>query len=181
MPSRLASSYHTDQFYGLSTGAIGTWMKINISKVKGSVYRIKGDEEKLLEWKRRAGWMGAGAEGQASCCHHPTHNEQSRRGPSSQSVSSSRAVEVRNFGGTIWCGSYLNVLGSLLTKHLVLLTTPLKTYLAHLLIYWSPARYFKTMLLWCEDVLYVPDPPFLFERGSGNETNCFLSQCIWLQ
>ena len=40
--AKQTSIYQAGQLYGLSTGTIGPWMKINFSKVKSSVYRSKG-------------------------------------------------------------------------------------------------------------------------------------------
>jgi len=63
-------------------------------------------------------------------------------------------------------------------KHLALLITPLQTSLAHLQFTeetskaWLLAESIATASPQCEDILYLPDPPFLFGGGSGNKTTC---------
>ena len=78
-----------------------------------------------------------------------------------------------------WCANYLTCTRLPYHKPLSFTHRTFEDLLSTPPVFWSPAINFKllaesiaTASQWCEDVPYLPDPPFLFGGGSGDETSC---------
>ena len=108
----------------------------------GHIPMWPGNEATLKHWKY-AYTNQRSAQQSVVSSPDPTSTLQEERGSGEYNI----FVCPWNFGGTIWLADVAPVLGFLTTNHLASLITPLQTFLAHLPIYWSPARPSKPWLL----------------------------------